>query len=178
MDSKGKQRLTGAVIVVALFVLLVPELLTGPKDGAGHAPSEDGMRRYTIDIDAPTSSVQPVTPPENAPAMSLPPVVETPANATGSRAEPGEAAQPALVAAEPAPTAPAPVTPAPQPVAPKPTPQATTPAVRAEPPKVETPRPSAATAGSFAVQLGSFVSKENADRLVREMTGKGFNAFL
>ena len=31
MDSRAKQRLTGAVILVALFVLLVPELLTGPR---------------------------------------------------------------------------------------------------------------------------------------------------
>ena len=28
------------------------------------------------------------------------------------------------------------------------------------------------------MQLGSFVSRDNAERLVREMTAKGFNAFL
>ena len=32
MDSRAKQRITGAVILVAAFVLLVPELLTGPGD--------------------------------------------------------------------------------------------------------------------------------------------------
>jgi len=52
MDSRAKQRLTGAVILVALFVLLVPELLTGPRKSTGDSPSEDGMRRYTIDLDA------------------------------------------------------------------------------------------------------------------------------
>ena len=55
MDSRAKQRLTGAVILVALFVLLVPELLTGPREA--HPPaddgSEEGLRRYTIDLDAP-----------------------------------------------------------------------------------------------------------------------------
>jgi cell division septation protein DedD len=39
MDSRAKQRLTGAVILVALFVLFVPELLTGPKDGGRAAPA-------------------------------------------------------------------------------------------------------------------------------------------
>jgi cell division septation protein DedD len=199
MDSKGKQRLTGAIIVVALFVLLVPELLTGPKDGPGTAPSEEGMRKYTIDIDAPTSSVQPVSPPEGAPAMSLPPVVEASQPDAQVRAEPGEAAQAAVVATTPAP-APTPAAkpeprPTSEPVAPKPasTVAATPPAPRPEPakvesprvdaqnvqaPKVEVPRPTSAASGSFAVQLGSFVSKENADRLVKEMTAKGFNAFV
>ena len=54
MDSRAKQRLTGAVILVALFVLLVPELLTGPREA--HPPADDGsdegLRHYTIDLDA------------------------------------------------------------------------------------------------------------------------------
>src|ERR1044071_7379760 len=56
MDSRAKQRLTGAVILVALFVLLVPELLTGPRNAGGDAPNEDGMRQYTIDLDAPAGN--------------------------------------------------------------------------------------------------------------------------
>ena len=42
MDSRAKQRLTGAVILVALFVLLVPELLTGPRvtDATEGAPTD------------------------------------------------------------------------------------------------------------------------------------------
>jgi len=35
-----------------------------------------------------------------------------------------------------------------------------------------------AVRGTFVVQLGSFGSKENADRLVRDMTTKGFAAFV
>src|SRR5688572_11676845 len=63
MDSRAKQRLTGAVILVALFVLLVPELLTGPKNppsGAG-APADEGLRRYTIDLDAPGANGTPAS---------------------------------------------------------------------------------------------------------------------
>ena len=35
-----------------------------------------------------------------------------------------------------------------------------------------------ASRGSFAVQLGTFGSRDNADRLVRDMTSKGFTAFV
>jgi DedD protein len=45
-------------------------------------------------------------------------------------------------------------------------------------PKPPPTKPPATLSGTFAVQLGSFSSKENADRLVKEMTAKGFTAFL
>src|SRR5262245_43215753 len=79
MDSRAKQRVTGAVILVALFVLLVPELLTGPHDDAApaNAPAEEGMRNYTIDLDAPANAAQPMSAaPE--PAVTLPPVAANP----------------------------------------------------------------------------------------------------
>jgi len=49
-----KERLTGAIILVALIVLLVPELLTGPTagvtarraSGSGHSP----VRTYTLPL--------------------------------------------------------------------------------------------------------------------------------
>ncbi|HTU65096.1 MAG TPA: SPOR domain-containing protein [Steroidobacteraceae bacterium] len=211
MDSRAKQRLTGAVILVALFVLLVPELLTGPRKGED-APSEDGMRQYTIDLDSPTSSVRPAQAP--APAVELPAVAPAPARPDDSRAVPGESAQPVAEPPTPAPSVAAPVAaPTPRaetttPAAPKPAPVVTTapvtpmasapaspaagtaaPAPKPEPPRAETPHaespkpvvaaaPAKPAAGSFAVQLGSFVNKENADGLVKEMTAKGFNAFV
>ncbi|HVO48331.1 MAG TPA: SPOR domain-containing protein [Steroidobacteraceae bacterium] len=53
-----KERLTGAIILVALFVFLVPELLTGPKSASAPQPagsvsnsSEDPpLRSYTINL--------------------------------------------------------------------------------------------------------------------------------
>ena len=191
MDSRGKQRLTGAVILVALVGLLVPELLTGPRKGGADAPSEDGMRRYTIDLDAPAGSTQPVKPDAPAPAVALPPVAENPMSPADARALPGEAAKPESSAvtapvasaqsSPPAPMAAAspPVTSTPSPPAPKP---ATNPPPANPVAHTDTPKPESTTTapsrGGFAVQLGSFVSKENAERLVREMTAKGFNAFL
>jgi len=159
MDSRAKQRLTGAVILVALFVLLVPELLRGPRGAAApsDAPTDEGMRRYTIDLDAATPPAQPQDPAAQ-PAVVLPPVAEAPQ----TRAVPGEAASPATPAAPPETPVAAPVT-KPVPAAPLPTPAAVAAPV---------------ARGSFVVQLGSFGSRENADRLVRDMTSKGFAAFV
>ncbi len=200
MDSRAKQRLTGAIILVALFVLLVPELLTGPRKGGADPPSEDGMRHYTIDLDAPAGGAPRTTPATPAPAVALPPVAENPASPADARAVPGEAAKPESTATSPASVAAAPrvatppvVTPmatSPQPVASvsaqAPAPAAQKPAASPAPTnpvaRTDTPRPAstpaASSRGGFAVQLGSFVSKENAERLVREMTAQGFNAFL
>jgi cell division septation protein DedD len=63
-------------------------------------------------------------------------------------------------------------------MAPAPTP----PSARTEPARVEAPHPTAANqpaeAGTFVVQLGTFSKRENADGLVRDMTAKGFAAFV
>jgi DedD protein len=174
MDSRAKQRLTGAVILVALFVLLVPELLTGPRvaDAPEGSPTDEGMRRYTIDLDASAPSAQR----DNAasqPPVALPPVAD-------DRAQPGEAATPAAQAApESAASAPA-VAPRSEPRKPpvpsQPVPAQSAPTSAASPAPSQAPPPAAR--GSFAVQLGTFGNRENADRLVRDMNAKGFAAFV
>jgi DedD protein len=169
MDSRAKQRLTGAVILAALFVLLVPELLKGPRETAAPAgaPSEEGMRRYTIDLNASTPPARADNPAAQEPPVALPPVAEN----TQPRAAPGESAAPAGQPEEVAPVA----APSAVPAKPVPAPAAATPV------PVETPRPAIAAPverGSFVVQLGSFSSRDNATRLVRDMTAKGFAAFV
>jgi DedD protein len=166
MDSRAKQRLTGAVILVTLFVLLVPALLTGPPsaDAPGTA-AEEGMRRYTIELNAPNPSAPPSDSETAPPPVTLPhPVVEEP------RAKPGESAEPAnVVAASPTPAQASPAAPA------------TAPVVTAAAPPAQAPAPAPAAPvekGSFAVQLGSFRDRDNADRLVRDMIAKGFTAFV
>jgi len=176
MESRAKQRLTGAVILVALFVLLVPELLTGPRDA--HAPAdtsqEEGLRSYTIDLEGHDAATGQATPPANNSAVNLPAVPAPKPGATTppatARAVPGEAAAP-----DPAPSSP----PAANSVPPA-TQPARTEAPRPAPPRAPAPASVAkpAAAGSFVVQLGTFSQRENADRLTREMTAKGFAAFV
>ena len=176
MDSRAKQRLTGAVILVALFVLLVPELLTGPRvaDTPEGAPTDEGMHRYTIDLDASAPPAQPDSAAAQAP-VALPPVAD-------NRAQPGErgpAAQPRqsrLLPRPPPPRRTAEAARAGQPV-----PAQSAPSADAAQPHTQRPRqapPPPTARGSFAVQLGTFGSRENADRLVRDMTAKGFAAFV
>jgi DedD protein len=187
MDSRAKQRLTGAIILVALFVLLVPELLTGPK-GAANAPAtqdDDGLRRYTIDLNAPSSST--AGQPSAQSAVTLPTVSQATTPGANERAQPGEAAAPeapASSAAESAvrpeaSTAAIPAAPRPASAAPAPGVATTTPAAPpAQAPREPIKPPVAAASGSFVVQLGSFGSRDNAQRLVRDMTAKGFATFI
>jgi DedD protein len=97
LDIHLKQRLTGAVILVLIAVLLVPELLTGPDSPPAPDVAEpgisdaSGMRSYEIDIsDAPPPTAAPLPPPARvaAPAPvveSAPPPPPAPAPATEGR---------------------------------------------------------------------------------------------
>lgn len=174
MDSRAKQRLTGAVILVALFVLLVPALLTGPRDAEAPegAAADEGMRRYTIDLDASAPAAQPEIS-SAQPAVALPPVSEV-------RAKPGDEAAPITPSPAPSPP-PAEVVAAPRAEAPKPrsVPTQAVPTQAAPSQAAPTQVASAlGVRGTFVVQLGSFRERDNADRLVRDMTAKGFAAFV
>jgi DedD protein len=187
MESRAKQRLTGAVILAALFVLLVPELLTGPKSASEPvAPAEEeGLRSYTIDIDGKTPAAPSATNP-------VPATVAKPADSGASAAAPTQS--PAPVPAPPVAEASPDTTPAPTPESGARVADSSQSAAPASPsaPQASTPVPSAVTKpvvpaqsapspaprGSFVVQLGSFGSRDNADRLVRDMSAKGFKAFV
>jgi DedD protein len=205
MDARAKQRLTGAIILVAVFVLLVPELLTGPRSSDTLVPAqpEEGLSRYTIELDghSPSQATGVGNSPPAAPATELAapgdvampevpvPETEVPAPNVPSKSKSIVAPVDSNSSTEAAPigTAESKATPAPAAVAPV----APASANAAPMPPASAPRPDAAATqppvqrvgspqerGSFAVQLGSFGSRENADRLVREMTAKGFAAFL
>ncbi len=163
-----KERLTGAVILVALIVLLVPELLSGPGVTAqpARAMDEDGapMRSYTIDLADNGGTPRPTTTGEATPEFQPLPVQDDPAEAAS-----GEAAQ-----AQPdeTPVASTQETPAPAETETQSAPVlASTPAAVAEIP----PAPVAPVTG-WMIQVGSFASRENAERLARELKSKGFAA--
>ncbi len=53
MEQQAKERLTGGVILVVLLVLLVPELLTGPRPAPPPTPAQPDqapMRSYTMEL--------------------------------------------------------------------------------------------------------------------------------
>ncbi|HXN09927.1 MAG TPA: SPOR domain-containing protein [Steroidobacteraceae bacterium] len=108
MENRLKERLTGAAILVALIVLVVPELFRGQRDappgGARGAADGPAVRSYVIDLkdsgvhDAAAAPAQPamtaataaaavVAPPVAAPAPgaapAVPPVNSAPASAPG-----------------------------------------------------------------------------------------------
>lgn len=194
MESRLKERLTGAAILVALIVLLVPEMFRGPRiDAAAPASSGEGppVRSYTIDLSnnpSSTAPLQPTQPPaavRDAPAetgrirgsAAGPPTVDTsephpvpvPA-ASGTVAVPpmgstGASSANAAPAAR-VPAAPATAGPA---------------GARAHPAAIAAASQLPGThagSGDWSVQLGLFAQHDNAERLAHAAQSKGFNATL
>ena len=162
MEQQAKERLTGGVILVVLLVLLVPELLTGPRPvlpPAAVQPDQAPMRSYTMDLgESPRASRGPVAasttaPPTAAPATDSVAASSAPAQDTPT---PAAASAPAL-------------SPAAQPAA-QPTKQPTAPAQRAAAPSHG--------AGTWTVQLGTFSNRDNAARLVSRLKSHGFSAAI
>jgi|GEM_PF-579551 len=155
MENRLKERLTGAAILVALIVLLVPEMFHGQRSdvtvsagGSGEGPP---LRSYTIDLsNGPTRT---------APLQSTPP--------PAASAAPTEAPEPAPPAVS-QPINPTPSVESSSGDAPKPAPLS---AVVARP--ATGPR---AAAGPWSVQLGLFAQRDNAERLLHAAQAKGFAA--
>lgn len=163
VGTSVKERLTGAIILVALIVLLVPELLTGPIRSApravASAAGEPPLRSYTINLGDEARS-KPAEPQAASPAP-VPVAVPTPApeDNAASAAPQTETQTPLAASAAPATPAPAArVTPKPERVA-----AASAPAAQPG-------------SGAWLVQMGSFASRANADRLAHQLKGQGFTA--
>jgi DedD protein len=161
VDIQAKDRLTGAVILVALVVLLVPELLSGP-----------GPKRASVAAN----------PAEGQPLRSYTVELGDDSHVHGTVA--ASAAPPAVVAAPTAPAANTPqALPAPQAEAPSEPPAQTAapPAANADVvvarPKPEAAPPPTPVTG-WMIQLGSFATRANAERLVHELRTKGYAAFV
>jgi DedD protein len=152
-----KERLTGAIILVALIVLLVPELLTGPVGSApranplGSSSEEPPLRSYTIklaDESHPRGAAVHSGPEQPAP-------LAPPAPSAGAVTAQATAGEPSSTAAPPA----------------APTAEATHAAPGAG---AASPPEASAASGTYAVQLGSFTRRANADRLAQLVRSQGF----
>ncbi|MBF8292032.1 MAG: hypothetical protein HW417_755 [Steroidobacteraceae bacterium] len=150
MNVRIRERLIGALVLVALIVFIVPALLKGPGT-ASMQPAAAESKRVEIILDGAagqTKSEGLVPEPEIAQARP-----EVPAPAVPKSAEPTPTSTPADT-----------TTAKPQ-----------SPSV---PPAIEPAGPAAAQQPAWAVQLGAFSSRSKADGLVARLRSRGYSAFV
>jgi DedD protein len=190
MDRRLKERLVGATILVAVIVLVVPELLSGPKHPA-LPPLAAGLptaptRSVSVDLATNRATAEPEAGVASQAASAEAPNAapdgaanSTPAANGASSASSGTAAS--TETGEPAPASvPSVVTLKAQNGAQPPleTPASPPKSAAATPRSAGAVEPSAAPRHAWAVQLGSFASKANADRLVHRLQASGGSFYV
>lgn len=173
MDRRLKERLVGATILVVLIVLIVPELLSGPRHpAAAVAPASGGpvepVRNVTVDLAtskataadpaaAASSSLQEPMPPggESAPVDENPPPATAaplpPEHAAGPNISTLRAQQPESGAVE------------------NDVPHTMNGAVPAKPGSGRDTATAEASRHGWSVQIGSFASRANAENQMRHV---------
>jgi DedD protein len=168
MDETLKARLIGAGILVVLAVILVPELLSGRKQAATVPAGDEarGTRTYTIDLGGAVTAGSRLPAGSAATPATLPEVQSAPAAAPVVTPDPADAPdEDAPAAAGPAVTAQSGTPPEPAQVA--------------RPVADEAKKPPAATVkGGLAVQVGAFGSAATARKLVDDLKGDGYSAYV
>jgi len=177
LDKGMKQRMVGALVLVALAVIFLPMLFT----------REDEMRQ--VRVEAPQAPAMPTLPEVKVDPVAVP----EPQTLPQEPQEPQQPEQPPVVVNEST----APVTTPSQPIAPSPQTQAQ---VQPKPqapvptpaPKVETPPAAkpAASAGapskidanglpvSWSIQLASLSNRAGAESLQNTLRSQGYNAYI
>jgi DedD protein len=171
MERRAKERLIGASILVVLIVLIVPELLSGPKPEAppaklpqlpAAASSAEPTRTVTVDL-ATSKAPAAVDSEASAPAASAPPAAGAASAATAIPEREPDIAPP---------------TDAPPAVVPQPARAPVESAVQSPISEAGTAHGKVTHAGGWAVQLGSFASHDNADKLARQLKAQGFAVYM
>jgi DedD protein len=190
MERKLLERMLGAAALVAALVVLGPLLLDGNRnslprrDGPAAGGSAEELQTHTVTLQA-SGRLRPTSVSEDR-AVSrtgIAPGLPTPVSGTATEQ------QPAPAPARPA-TAPEPMgarVPAPRPTS---VGDATAPAIdttkttrtgdtgAGRPVQAAKAAPVAASSEAWAVQVGTFGERANAERLTRQLTERGFAAFL
>jgi len=149
MEKALKERIVGAIVLVAVAVLVVPVFLDGPPSEGEiiservPLPGQGEQKLQTVVLDRDRD--EPV-----------------PAQASSSTRESAR-----QVAAA--------TTPAPQPLAKQDAPEVQPEAERVTAKPIQS---AGSTTGMWAVQLGSFANQENAEKLAADLRKQGFAAFL
>ncbi|MCP1457022.1 SPOR domain-containing protein [Pseudomonas kilonensis] len=177
LDKAYKQRMVGALVLVALAVIFLPMLFS----------RQDEQRQVTVD--APAAPQAPSVPPVQVEPVAVPEPQALPQEPVPSDEELAE--QPAVpstpIAPAPAPATLAPAAPSKPTVAPVPVPA--TPAIKpapsqpitAAPTKPDTTQSRVDANGlsvSWSVQLASLTSRESAENLQKTLRSQGYNAYI
>src|SRR5882672_3714783 len=166
MDTPSKERLVGAIIFVAVIVLLVPEILSGPRRGAAANGTAAGgtTRSYIIELGNPvkpagsqTADAKPATPAPPAQRTQQLPAISAPEPASTAQASPEAESRPQAAAAD-------------KPAADKP--------VATKPEAAKAAVAGTGNDASWGAQLGSFSKAENAERLAAKLRGQGYRVFV
>ena len=172
LDSAYKQRMVGALVLVALAVIFLPMLFS----------RQDEQRQVTVEAPAapqapvmPQVQVEPVVVPEPQALPEEPVPTDEEVAAQQAPSMPVQPSVPVVkptpaptVAAKPAAPAPAP---APKPVAPQP----------AAPGKPDVGQSRIDPNGlpiSWSIQLASLANRESADALQKKLRAQGYNAYI
>ncbi|EJM20231.1 hypothetical protein PMI21_01138 [Pseudomonas sp. GM18] len=172
LDKAYKQRMVGALVLVALAVIFLPMLFS----------RQDEQRQVTVD--APAAPHAPSVPQVQIEPVAVPEPQALPQEPVPSDDEIAEQQVPSTPIAPTAPVAPAPsaakpVTPPPAPVA-KPVPAPAQPIAVAPAKPVATPSRVDANglSVSWSVQLASLSSRESAESLQKTLRSQGYNAYI
>lgn len=171
LDKAYKQRMVGALVLVALAVIFLPMLFS----------RQDEQRQITVD--APAAPQAPAVPQVQLEPVAVPEPQALPQEPVPSDDEVAEQSAPSMqIAPAPAP-APAPVAkpvaPAPAPVT-KPTAAPAQP-IAAAPAKPDTTQSRVDANGlsvSWSVQLASLSSRASAESLQKTLRSQGYNAYI
>ncbi len=159
MEVRVRERLIGALVLVAIVVLVVPSILKGREPVPASAPDQ-ATRRVEVPIGGqePQTRDEVLVPEPEAPPAPPPIEIATPKSLAEARAE-----TPAATPAETPPETPARA------------PEKAT--AEAAPPRT-TVAPRTSDAPAWAVQLGAFSSSAKAEQLVADLRKRGYSAFV
>ena len=148
MDVRIRERLVGALLLVAVIVLLVPAVLKGPST-ASVEPAPAPTKSVEIELGRATA------PAENDHLVPEPEIGQ-------GKPDAPPAAVPAVAA----------------PVSTRADTTTVAPATRQALPSAAQAQPSATAQQAWAVQLGAFSSRSKAEGLVTKLRSRGYSAFV
>ncbi|MFL1524122.1 SPOR domain-containing protein [Pseudomonas sp. O230] len=171
LDKAYKQRMVGALVLVALAVIFLPMLFS----------RQDEQRQVTVE--APAAPQAPSVPQVQVEPVAVPEPQALPQEPVPSDDDIAQQEEPAMPIAPTAPVAPAPAV---KPVAPPPVPvnkPATAPSqpISAAPGKPDTTQSRVDANGlsvSWSVQLASLSNRASAENLQKTLRSQGYNAYI